>query len=219
MLSFLLSLGLGFSPVDFEQLPAERVELIAHQVIENLEDHMNTRPTVIVTQRPEPTPLGAISYLSGKCVVIININQSAWSQWGRFLKPDNTDHWDAIISASVAHEMGHCFKEVRQFVANFDIHNLQLKGLSNTGKATISPETVFKQELFADTVAVLYAKEFLSVQADTVINTMISARRLYAGNDPTHNTASTLTELLEQEPFRLKSESMGSAAHRVLSGL
>ena len=104
-------------------------------------------------------------------------------------------------------------------MANFDVNNAQLKGLRNTGKANISPETVFKQELFADTVAMLYAKEFLSTQADTVINTMISARKQYASNDPTHNTGPTLTELLEQEPNRLESESMGNAAHRLLSAL
>lgn len=219
MLSFLLSLGMGLGPVDFDQLPAQRVEAIAHEVIENLEGHIVNKPTLIVTQRPEPTPLGAISYLNGKCVVIINVNEAAWSQWGRFLKPDNANQWDAIIAASVAHEMGHCFKEGRQFVANHDINNAQLKGLRNTGKPTISPETVFKQELFADTVAVLYAKEFLAAQADTVIDTMISARKRYAGNDPTHNTGPTLTALMEQAPNRLESESMGSAAHRILSSM
>ena len=219
MLSFLLSLGMGLSPVDFDQLPAQRVEAIAHQVIENLEDHMVNKPTLIVTQRPEPTPLGAISYLNGKCVVIININEAAWSQWGRFLRHDNTSEWDAIIAASVAHETGHCFKEGRQFVTDYDINNAQMKGLRNTGKLSVSPETVFKQELFADTVAMLYAKEFLTAQADAVMNTMIAARKRYAGNDPTHNTGPTLTELLEQEPHRLETESMGSAAHRLLSAL
>jgi hypothetical protein len=219
MLSFLLSLGLGFGPIDFNQLPVQRVEAIAHEVTKNLEDHLTNKPQLIVTQRPEPTPLGAISYLNGKCVVIINTNESAWNQWGRFLNADNVENWDAIISASVAHEVGHCFKEGRQFVASYDIHDPQLKGLRNTEKANMQPETVFKQELFADAVAVLYAREFMPEQADVVIDTLISARQRFARNDPTHNTAPTLTELLNQTPIRVESESMGGAAHRVLSAL
>lgn len=219
MLSFLLSLGLGFGSIDMAQLPAQQVEQIAREVMIELESDMRTKPSLIVTERPEPTPLGALAYANGKCVVIVNTNETAWAQWGRFLNENNRAQWPKIIAASVAHEMGHCFGESRSFVANYEVNEDEFRGIQHTGSFGPKPEMVYKQELFADTVAILYAKENAGSDADTVINSMIEARERFSANDPTHNTARMLNRLIAKDTSRQDNETLGLAATRLLSAL
>jgi hypothetical protein len=219
MLSFLLSLGLGFGSINLTQLPAHQVEQIAREVMTELEAEMRTKPSLIVTERPEPTPLGALAYANGKCVVIVNTNETAWAQWGRFLNENNRPHWPQIIAASVAHEMGHCFRESRSFVANYEVNDDEFRGIQNTGSFGPKPEMVYKQELFADTVAILYAKENAGSDADYVIESMIQAREKFSANDPTHNTSRMLSRLIANDTTRQGNETMGVAATRLLSAL
>lgn len=219
MLSFLLSLGLSFGSIDFGQLPAEQVEQIAKEVMMELQTEMRTKPSLIVTERPEPTPLGALAYANGKCVVIVNVNKTAWAQWGRFLNDSNRLHWPQIIAASVAHEMGHCFREGRAFVANYEVDGAEFRGIQNTGSFGPKPEMVYKQELFSDTVAILYARENAGENADVVIESMIKARERFSANDPTHNTSKILNRLTAQNTERLDDETLGMTAARLLSAL
>lgn len=219
MLSFLLSLGIGFGSIDLTQLPAYQVELIAKEVMAEIQLEMHTKPSLIVTERPEPTPLGALVYANGKCVVIINTNKSAWAQWGRFLNESNRAQWHEIIASSVAHEMGHCLRESRQFVSNYVVEDDEFRGIQSTGSFGPKPEMVYKQELFADAVAVLYAKEKLGEDANNVIASLIDARERFSANDPTHNTSKMLNRLVSQNISRLEGESMGGAATRLLSAL
>ena len=155
MLSFLLSLSFGLGSINLTELPAHQVEQIAKEVMSELESEMRIKPTLMVTERPEPTPLGALAYANGKCVVIVNTNETAWAQWGRFLNNRNRALWPQIIAASVAHEMGHCFRESRSFVANYEVNQEELRGIQNPGGIGPSPDMVYKQELFSDTVAIL----------------------------------------------------------------
>ncbi|HEX4879386.1 MAG TPA: hypothetical protein VFV39_06030 [Limnobacter sp.] len=219
MLSFLLSLSFGFSGIDLDRLPAERVENIAKVVMTELQVDMPVKPSLIVTERPEPTPLGAISYANGKCVVIINTNKTAWSQWGRFLNGDNMEDWTAIIATSVAHEMGHCLRESREFVNSFELDERQFSGLRNTSSYGPPPEMVYKQELFADTVAMIYAQENTGQHAPKVMQAMLEARARYGSNEPTHNTSVMLERLLEKPLSREINESVGKAAARLLQSL
>ncbi len=219
MLSFLLSLGLGFGSINLTQLPAHQVEEIAKEVLVELGAEMRTKPSLIVTERPEPTPLGALAYANGKCVVIVNTNEAAWAQWGRFLNDQNRAHWPQIIAASVAHEMGHCFRESRSFVANYEVNEDEFRGIQNTGSFGPKPEMVYKQELFADTVAILYAKENAGNDAHHVIKSMIQAREKFSANDPTHNTSKVLNRLIAKDTSRQGDETLGSTATRLLSAL
>lgn len=219
MLSFLLSLGLGFGSIDLIQLPANQVEQIAQQVIADMQTEMRTKPSLIVTKRPEPTPLGALAYANGKCVIIVNTNDTAWAQWGRFLNDNNRAQWSKIIAASVAHEMGHCLRESRAFVANYEINDKEFHGIQSTGNLGPKPEMVYKQELFADAVAILYAREKAGSDAANVIDSMIRAREKFSANEPTHNTSRMLSLLIDQDTTRLDNESMGVAATRLLSAL
>lgn len=219
MLSFLLSLGLGFGSINLANLPAQQVEQIAKEVMAEMEVEMRTKPSLIVTERPEPTPLGALAYANGKCVVIVNTNKTAWAQWGRFLNEENHAQWSQIIAASVAHEMGHCLRESRSFVANFEVNPEEFRGIQNTGSFGPKPEMVYKQELFADTVAILYARENAGEEASAVIETMIQARERFSANEPTHNTGRMLSRLTALDTSRLQSETIGVAATRLLAAL
>ncbi|HEX4918688.1 MAG TPA: hypothetical protein VFV43_12380 [Limnobacter sp.] len=219
MLSFLLSISLGFSAIGLDDLPAERVEQIAKVVMADLQQDMRVKPSLVVTERPEATPLGAISYANGKCVVIVNTNVDAWAQWGRFLNRANTSDWNAIVATSVAHEMGHCLRESRDFVASFDVDEKQFRGLRSTGGLGPAPEMVYKQELFADTVAMIYAIENTGDRAPNVIQTMVRARAQYSATDPTHNTADVLQRVLVNPVRRQQHESVGEAAMRLLAAL
>ena len=71
----------------------------------------------------------------------------------------------------------------------------------------------------ADAVAVLYARERLGAEAESVIHSLINARERFSANDPTHNTSKMLNRLVEQDTSRLANESMGVAATRLLSSL
>lgn len=219
MLSFLLSMGLSFGSIDLSQLPVKQVEQIAQKVMLEMQAEMRTKPSLIVTERPEPTPLGALAYANGKCVVVVNTNKTAWAQWGRFLNEDNRSQWPNIIAASVAHEMGHCLRESRQFVANYDVDEREFRGIQGTGSFAPAPELVFKQELFADAVAILYARENAGADAAFVIDSMIEARERYGANEPTHNTAKMLNRLIEQDTARLDEETLGATVTRLLSAL
>ena len=219
MLSFLLSMGLSFGSIDLTQLPAQQVEQIAQRVMLEMQAEMHTKPSLIVTERPEPTPLGALAYANGKCVVIVNTNKTAWAQWGRFLNEDNRSQWPNIIAASVAHEMGHCLRESRQFVANYDIEKHEFRGIQGTGSFSPAPEQVYKQELFADAVAILYARENAGTDASFVISSMIEARERYGANEPSHNTATMLNRLVDQDTARLDNETLGVTVTRLLSTL
>lgn len=219
MLSFLLSLGLAVGSIDLHQLPAQQVEQIAKEVMLDMQADLPKKPSLIVTKRAEPTPLGALAYANGKCVVLINTNETAWSQWGRFLNEDNRALWHQIIAASVAHEMGHCLRESRQFAANYKLDGAEFRGLENTGSFVQQPEIIFKQELFADTVAILYAREHAGSNSERVIDAMIQAREHYGANEPTHNTSKVLKQLLNTNMQRLINEPLGAAATRMLSAL
>jgi len=216
MLSFLLSLSLGFGAIDLEQLPLQRVEKIATEVVRRLEGDLSSRPTVLIGQRQEATPLGAISYLNGRCVMIINHNSHAWAQWGRFLNAKNSDQWDDIIAASVAHEMGHCMKENRQYAVN-QLNNETTRGLANIQGAAHQQDIVFKQELFADAVALIYAKEHMGDRADAVIESLVQSREKFSQDDPSHSTGQALRELMNTSLTRNANENLGSAAKRLLT--
>jgi len=219
MLSFLLSLSFGLGSINLTELPAHQVEQIAKEVMSELESEMRIKPTLMVTERPEPTPLGALAYANGKCVVIVNTNETAWAQWGRFLNNRNRALWPQIIAASVAHEMGHCFRESRSFVANYEVNQEELRGIQNPGGIGPSPDMVYKQELFSDTVAILYARENAGNEAESVIETMIQAREKYSADDPTHNPSKTLSRLIAKDTKRRGDETFGVAATRLLSTL
>ncbi|MEQ9108319.1 MAG: hypothetical protein RLO04_12715 [Limnobacter sp.] len=217
MLSFLLSVGLAFGSIDLSQLPARQVEQIAKEVMLDMQTDLPTKPSLIVTKRAEPTPLGALAYANGKCVVIINTNEAAWSQWGRFLNEGNRALWPQIIAASVAHEMGHCLRESRKFAASYKLDEDEFRGLESTGGFGPQPEMVYKQELFADTVAILYAREHADGDSEQVIGAMIQAREHYGANEPTHNTSKALKQLLNTDMQRLDNETLGVAATRLLA--
>ena len=219
MLSFLLSVGLAFGSIDLSLLPARQVEQIAKEVMLDMQTDLQTKPSLIVTKRGEPTPLGALAYANGKCVVIINTNEAAWSQWGRFLNEGNRALWPQIIAASVAHEMGHCLRESRKFAASYKLDEDEFLGLESTGGFGPQPEMVYKQELFADTVAILYAREHAGSDSNDVIRAMIQAREHYGANEPTHNTSKALKQLLNTDMQRLDNETLGIAATRLLAAL
>ncbi|MBU0784060.1 MAG: hypothetical protein KJ798_00465 [Gammaproteobacteria bacterium] len=219
MLSFLLSVGLAFGSIDLSLLPARQVEQIAKEVMLDMQTDLQTKPSLIVTKRGEPTPLGALAYANGKCVVIINTNEAAWSQWGRFLNEGNRALWPQIIAASVAHEMGHCLRESRKFAASYKLDEDEFLGLESTGGFGPQPEMVYKQELFADTVAILYAREHAGSDSNDVIRAMIQAREHYGANEPTHNTSKALKQLLNTDMQRLDNETLGVAATRLLAAL
>lgn len=220
MLSFLLSLGLSFGAIDLETLSPKAVEQIAQEVISTMQPELHTKPTLMITERPEPTPLGALSFPNGKCVVIINTSRHAWSQWGRFLNKDNKDNWNAMIATSVAHEMGHCLREGREFVSSYATPATELQGVRDTGASTLSKrDIVYKQELFADAVAILYAKEHAGEAAGAVIKTWIDAREQHGANEPTHNTSAVLSRLIELETCRQENETLGYTALRLLASL
>ncbi len=217
MWSFLLSLGLTFGSIDLKQLPAQQVEQIAKEVIHKMQADLHMKPSLTVTKRVEPTPLGALAYLGGKCVIVINTTENAWSQWGRFLNERNRDVWPQIVAASVAHEIGHCMRESREFTASYTLTDSTFQGLENTGNSSVQADMIFKQELFADAVAVLYTMEHAGENADKVIQAIVQAREHYGKNEPTHNTSAVLKRLLGGSMQRLDNEPVGSAAIRLLA--
>ncbi|MCQ8894824.1 hypothetical protein NQT62_00025 [Limnobacter humi] len=217
MLSFLLSLGLGFGAIDLDELPMTQVQSIVNEVVQQLDSSLSVKPSVVVSNRKDPTPLGAISYTSGRCVIVINPNPDAWAQWGRFLNADNKPNWQEIIAASAAHEVGHCMRESRQFVTQFTVQDPQHQALSGSAQLSGSHESVFKQELFADAVALIYAREFAGPNAEPVVEAMINSRERFADNDPTHSTGAYLKALKSMDVTRHAAESMGQAASRLLN--
>jgi hypothetical protein len=220
LMSLLLSLGLGVGSIDFDTLSSARVTQIAKEVMVGMQAELDSRPRILIAQRPEPTPLGAIQYADGQCVMLINQNKTAWAQWGRFLNAHNTAQWDAIIAASVAHEMGHCLKESRLFAQpQFSVPRKNPGGLSGMTGLSKSTEMVLKQELFADTVAVIYAKETWGEKADAVIQTILASREQFSQDDPSHDTSQYLRAVLNEPLNRLPNETIGQTAQRVLSGV
>lgn len=218
MFSFLLSLSLGFGAISQSDLPVERVEKIAHEVIANLKaDNPKINPTLIVTHRPEPTPLGALAYSNGSCALIINPTDEAWAQWGRFINADNTARWDEIIAVSVAHEVGHCMEEGKQFTSNYEIAGDTLRALGGLSTALGgSPSMVFKQELFADAVAVLYAKSHFGSDGQYIVDNLIQSRARFGGDDPSHNTSRELTAFSIADAAQTPLQATGSNAMALL---
>jgi hypothetical protein len=212
-------MGLSFGLIDQNQLSALQVKNIANEVIIEMQANLRVTPSLLISNRPEPTPLGALAYANGKCVLVININQNAWAQWGRFLNRNNQTQWPQIIATSVAHEIGHCLNESREFITQYEISGNELKGLQSTRNSMTQPEIIFKQELFADVVSILYAKKYFGDESGDVINTLIKARERYSSNEPTHNTAKILNRIIKQEITRFENESIGVAAIRILSEL
>jgi len=221
MLSILVSLFIGASGPSLEELPVQRVEAIAQQVVNELSQHQGETPTLVVTPRPEPTPLGAISYAGGHCKIIINPTASAWAQWGRFLTPENQNSWDQIIAASVAHEFGHCMKDARLGSSMAHLSEQTLSALGSIGQTSASQATrVLKQELFSDTVAVLYAKNTMDENtAETVIQSIYQARLKFGSEDPSHDTSRELGKVIHGELSLAQGEKISQAATRILSGL
>ena len=76
---------------------------------------------------------------------------------------------------------------------------------------------MYKQELFADTVALLYAREHAGEMSGKVIRTMIAAREQHSSSEPTHNTAQSLAKLVEMDTNRHENETIGNAALRLLT--
>jgi hypothetical protein len=217
MMSLLLALGLGFEPMDSERLPARRVSDIARKVIVSMKpDLQGVRPSILLTMRPEPTPLGAIRYADGRCLMVINQDEAAWGQWGRFLNAQNTAQWDALIAASVAHEMGHCLKEAVDWTsAEYGSH----VGLSGLGTQSKTDAYTLKFELFADTTALIYAHEQWGAQSRQFAQTLLNSRARFADCDPNHNTAPYLQEVMKQDLSRRPNETLGMAVSRVLSNV
>lgn len=220
MLSAIFSFFLTASGPSFADLPPAHVEKIATQVINQLAHEYQEKPTLVVTTRPEPTPLGVISYANGRCKMVINTNGNAWSEWGRFLNSDNKADWDSIIAASVAHEVGHCLKEAKTGQHSVQLSEETLSALGSVGNSAVAMSTrVLKQELFADTVAVIYAKEFLPANtAGHVIDSMLAAREKFGSADPSHDTYRELAVVVGKSLDRLPGETLGATAVRLLSG-
>lgn len=220
MLSAIFSFFLTASGPSFAELPPSHVEKIANQVISQLSKEYQERPTLVVTTRPEPTPLGVISYANGRCKMVINTNGNAWSEWGRFLNSDNKANWDSIIATSVAHEVGHCLRESKTGQHSVQLSEETLSALGSVGGSSMAMSTrVLKQELFADTVAVIYAKEFLSEKmANTAIESMLLAREQFGHADPSHDTYRELAAVVTKSLDRLPGELLGATALRLLSG-
>ena len=219
MFSMLLSFFFSVSSPTLEELPVAHVEQIAQEVMAELSHATPIKPTLTVTHRPEPTPLGALRYASGRCKLVINTNEQAWAQWGRFLNEDNKAEWDNIIRASVAHEVGHCMPEQSRSMVQINLSQETLNALARSdGHVSGAHARVLREELFADTVAILYAKEYLDEPtAAKVISSMLDARTEYGHSDPTHDTSRELNRILEQNGQRLPEETFGQAAARLLS--
>lgn len=218
MFSFLLSLSLGFGAISQRDLPVDRVEKIAHEVIANLKaDNPSIDPTLVVTRRPEPTPLGAMAYSNGSCALIINPTDEAWAQWGRFINSDNTSKWDEIIAASIAHEVGHCMEEGKRFTSNYEITGDTLRALGGVNTAMWgSPSVVFKQELFADAIAVLYAKAHFGEDSQYIVDNLIQSRARFGHDDPSHNTSRELTAFAMAEDAVAPMNATGTNAVKLL---
>ncbi len=214
MLSMLVSVAITSSPINLNDLTPESVEIIAQKVITQLSDSTHIPPPLKVTERPEPTPLGALRFKDGRCELIINRTPIAWSQWSRFLNLQNQTNWPNIIRASVAHEVAHCMPEHSTHVTNLGLNEATLKALARTGNNNVD---IVKQELFADTVAILYAHEFLDTEsAQIVTNSILTARINFAFQDPAHNTSRELKKIIQQKARRLPNETFGQAALRLL---
>lgn len=210
---------MGTSAITAQTLPFEHVKTIAENTYQEMRPfEQDIRPNIEVIHRPEPTPLGVIPGRAGSCRLIINTNPDAWAEWGRFLKDNNRQHWDTIIKASVAHELGHCMPEHRHGWQHVQLSGQSLQGLAHGHDKPSSTETrILKQELFADTVAVLYAKEILSPEErDAAISAMLTARVAYGNHDPSHNTARELSVVIQADGTRQNDESFGQAAARLL---
>jgi len=220
MLSAIFSFFLTASGPSFADLPPSHVEKIANQVITQMAGEYQEKPTLTVAVRPEPTPLGVISYANGRCKMVINTNDNAWSEWGRFLNSDNRADWDSIIAMSVAHEVGHCLRESTTGQQAVQLSDETLNALGAVGSRSMAMSTrVLKQELFADTVAVIYAREFMSAKvAETAINSMLNAREAFGHADPSHDTYRELSAVVAKPSDRLSGETIGSVAVRLLSG-
>lgn len=220
MLAAIFSFFLTASGPSFTDLPPSHVEKIANQVISQLANEYQEKPTLVVTTRPEPTPLGVISYANGRCKMVINTNTNAWSEWGRFLNAGNKAHWDSIIATSVAHEVGHCLKESKTGQHSVHLSDETMNALGSVGNSSVAMSTrVLKQELFADTVAVIYAKEFLPEKmASIAIDSMLTAREQYGNADPSHDTYRELAVVAAKPLDRLPGETIGAIALRLLSG-
>jgi hypothetical protein len=218
MLSLLFSIALGAQTIDTHTLPVNRVERIAQEVIGKMHDELQTQPTLWVTSRPEQTPLGALAHSAQRCTLVINTNKGAWAQWSRFLSGNNTALWDGIIAASVAHEIGHCMNEAHQFTNEYQIQAESMRALGGSSeKKTGDTATVFKQELFADAVAVIYAREHQQSIANDVIKCMLDSRAKFGEYDPAHNTSRELRALIKAGGARKQGENIGEAASRLLS--
>lgn len=218
MFSSLLSFLFAASSITTADLPPSQVETIAEEVISELALSTPVAPQLIVMKRAEPTPLGAIRYSSGKCKLVININEQAWAQWSRFLNDKNKNDWNNIIRASVAHEVGHCMPEHSINLTGIELDEATMNALSRIDHEHHGRgQHILRQELFADTVAVLYAKEFLpETEAQAVLTAMIAARDNFGHNDPLHDTSRELRELVAQGAMRQPDETFGQAAVRLL---
>lgn len=219
MFSSLLSFLFAASSITMSELPVSQVELIAKEVINELVTSTEVTPELVVMHRPEPTPLGAIRYGRGKCEVIVNTNPEGWAQWGRFLNQANKNDWKNIVRTAVAHEVGHCMPEHSIHLRSVELDTTNMNALSRIDREIGRKGLVIlKQELFADTVALLYAKEFLTEeQANIVIASMIAARDSFGNKDPLHDTSREIRKLIAQNASRLPNETFGQAAVRLLS--
>lgn len=214
MISFLLALGIGFGQINQENLPVQQVEATARAVIEELKNELPNSPTLIIRNRPEPTPLGALNYSNGKCAVLINVNPQAWAQWGRFLNEQNRAQWENIIKTSVAHELGHCVPQAKQFAKGSLTPQDHLHSLGGHPEHSNANEEIFRQELFADTVAAIYARQTGKSEA---LSEIINARARFGGSDPTHDTSKHLNRYAELPNLVESGESWVSATVRLLS--
>lgn len=222
MFGLLFSLFVASGPINPETLPFEEVAQIARATHQELAEHdVNIFPSIEVRYRPERTPLGVIGANNGHCRLIINTNKEAWAEWNRFLTNENKAHWRSIIRMSLAHELGHCMPEHRSTWQDIQLSSDTMSGLSPSKTELYEKRTrVLKQELFADTVAILYAKQFLELdERNTAIASMLRARVNFGNQDITHNTANELAQVIESDGFRADEESFGQAAARLLRSI
>lgn len=213
MMGLLLALSMGPDAVSFDDLPVERVTAIAQTVMVSMKsDLTGLRPLILLSTHPAPTPLAAMRYADGRCVMLINQQEKAWAQWGRFLTRKNSPLWSDLIATSVAHEMGHCLNPSKTSYKQSEFS--RLSGLHAVQKELLAQEQ--QQELFADTVAIIYAHEHFGATASQLAQTFIRSRAAFADSDPSHDTSGFLQALLPLDLKRKPNESFHQAAHRVL---
>lgn len=113
---------------------------------------------VIVQDRAENTPLGALTTKGGSCLIIVNSRPAVWVFWDKLLNVGELSESQAIEFAT-AHEVAHCVQLTRLSGTDYD------KALS-------------KPEHFADLFALNYLSHTLNEnEFKKVLHGVIALRR------------------------------------------